>query len=144
MARASDLDRRSFLFGAAAALLLPRRGFAAESLPETTQSMLEKSGFVYVSPLQTDGSESTCHGEVWFAWSEDPRDALGSKLRKTRAEQINKLAAMVAGLRASNAAGPASEPGVVEMMVGGFFGIEDFAVAASGAAGTPAAPNGMP
>ncbi len=68
MARASDLDRRSFLIAAGAALLLPRRAFAAESLPETTQSLLEKSGFVYVSPLKKDGSESTCHGEVWFAW----------------------------------------------------------------------------
>jgi hypothetical protein len=23
---------------------------------------------VYVSPLRSDGSESRCHGEVWFAW----------------------------------------------------------------------------
>jgi hypothetical protein len=74
-------------------------------------------------------------GEVWFAWSEDPGDPLGSKLRKTRAEQINKLAAMVAGLRARSAAGPASEPDVVEMMIGGFFGIEEFAVAASATTG---------
>lgn len=29
---------------------------------------LEKSQFVYVSPLKSDGNESTCHGEVWFAW----------------------------------------------------------------------------
>lgn len=29
---------------------------------------LEKSEFVYVSPLRSDGSESTCHGEVWYGW----------------------------------------------------------------------------
>jgi hypothetical protein len=29
---------------------------------------LEKSEFVYVSPLRSDGRESTCHGEVWYAW----------------------------------------------------------------------------
>ena len=23
---------------------------------------------MYISPLRSDGSESTCHGEVWFAW----------------------------------------------------------------------------
>ena len=75
-------------------------------------------------------------GEVWFAWTEDPGDPLGSKLRKTRAEQINKLAAMVAGLRAGNAAGPASPAAEgVATLLGEFFGIEDFAVAASAATG---------
>lgn len=76
-------------------------------------------------------------GEVWFAWSEDPGDPFGNKLRKTRAEQINKLAAMVAGLRARSAAGPASQTAEsVAILLGGFFGIEDFAAAASAAAGT--------
>jgi beta-lactamase superfamily II metal-dependent hydrolase len=75
-------------------------------------------------------------GEVWFAWSEDPGDPLGNKLRKTRSEQINKLAGMVAGLRARNAAGPASEAvESVATLLGGFFGIEDFAVAALSVAG---------
>ena len=72
MARASDLDRRTFLFGAAAALLLPRRSAAAEStLPDATKTLLDQSPFVYVSPLKKDGAESTCHGEVWFAWIDD-------------------------------------------------------------------------
>jgi len=84
-------------------------------------------------------------GEVWFAWSEDPGDPLGSKLRKTRAEQITKLSAMVAGLRARNAAGPTNEAVEgVAMMVGGFFGIEDFAAAASAAAGPGVAAAGGP
>jgi hypothetical protein len=29
---------------------------------------LEKSPFVYVSPLKKNGEESRCHGEVWYAW----------------------------------------------------------------------------
>ena len=75
-------------------------------------------------------------GAVWFAWSEDPGDPLGSTLRKTRGEQINKLAGMVANLRADHAAGPASEAAeAVATLLGGFFGIEDFADAASAAAG---------
>ena len=73
-------------------------------------------------------------GEVWFAWSEDPSDPLGGKLRQTRAEQINKLAAMVAGLRARSAAGPNEAAESVATLLGGFFGIDDFAAVASAAA----------
>ncbi len=32
---------------------------------------LTKSEFAYVSPLRSNGSESTCHGEVWYAWLDD-------------------------------------------------------------------------
>ena len=32
------------------------------------EDALAKSGLVYISPLLSDGRESTCHGEVWFAW----------------------------------------------------------------------------
>ncbi len=77
-ARASDpaqigIDRRTFLGAAALALLAPRLGFAepaltATALPATTLQLLDTSKFVYVSPLKKDGAESTCHGEVWFAW----------------------------------------------------------------------------
>ena len=38
-------------------------GLSAETL-----RALERSGFTYISPLRSDGRESTCHGEVWFAW----------------------------------------------------------------------------
>ena len=81
MARGSDesgrgfatIDRRTFLGAAALALLAPRIGFAepglaAAALPAATQQLLETSKFAYVSPLQKDGRESSCHGEVWFAW----------------------------------------------------------------------------
>jgi hypothetical protein len=32
---------------------------------------LETSDYVYVSPLRSDGAESTCHGEVWYGWFDD-------------------------------------------------------------------------
>ncbi len=41
------------------------------ALPERTRALLEKSEFVYVSPLRSNGRESTCHGEVWYAWLDD-------------------------------------------------------------------------
>jgi hypothetical protein len=68
-ARASELTRRELLqLGAGAALLLawPRRAHAALSGDVT--ALLERSGFVYVSPLKSDGAESRCHGEVWYGW----------------------------------------------------------------------------
>lgn len=82
MARASDrvsgesrgIDRRTFLGGAALALLAPGRVFAEERsstsprILAAASELLEKSPFAYISPLKKDGAESTCHGEVWFAW----------------------------------------------------------------------------
>jgi hypothetical protein len=66
------LTRRSFLTGltaAAAALLLPRGRPSADevfALPDATRTALAESPLIYLSPLRGDGSESTCHGEVWF------------------------------------------------------------------------------
>jgi hypothetical protein len=72
------LARRAFLRGAvglALALRLPwparvlaEAARESEGLGPQTLELLEQSGFVYVSPLRQDGSESTCHGEVWFGW----------------------------------------------------------------------------
>ena len=69
------LTRRTFLRGAtAAALAFPlssRFAAALETLaplPSGTVAALETSPFVYVCPLRRDGRESTCHGEVWYAW----------------------------------------------------------------------------
>ena len=60
------IDRRTFLLASAAAALAPRLARAAA--PSGLDSALETSGLVYVSPLLSDGRESRCHGEVWFAW----------------------------------------------------------------------------
>jgi|SRR5690606_5785551 len=73
MAPASELDRRGFLAAAAGAatwLLAPGRA-RAKGVPEAALPLLESSPFVYISPLRKDGSESTCHGEVWFGWLDD-------------------------------------------------------------------------
>lgn len=83
-ARASDpggaaagvtLDRRGFLTAALALLAVPRGSFAGDTagaaLPEAARSALASSEFVYVSPLLRTGSESTCHGEVWYGWLDD-------------------------------------------------------------------------
>jgi len=71
---AAPIDRRAFLGGAALLRLRPTRGLAqaqpsaATTLPSETLGLLDTSKFVYVSPLRKDGAESTCHGEVWYAW----------------------------------------------------------------------------
>ena len=58
------ITRRAFLGGSAAALLAP----AAFARSVDLEAALDASKLVYVSPLLADGSESTCHGEVWFGW----------------------------------------------------------------------------
>jgi hypothetical protein len=71
------IDRRTFLGASAALLALPLARLASArdlagppglALADDLERALEKSEFVYVSPLRADGSESTCHGEVWYAW----------------------------------------------------------------------------
>jgi len=58
------IGRRAFLGGFLGFLFAPVALVRAAEL----ETALEKSGFVYVSPLRSDGQESTCHAEVWFAW----------------------------------------------------------------------------
>jgi hypothetical protein len=67
MARASELDRRTFLGAAAVFALAPWRALAAPPSGDAAR-LLDTSPFVYVSPLRKSGDESTCHGEVWYAW----------------------------------------------------------------------------
>ncbi len=64
-------SRRQLIVGGGALLvgatLAPRlRAQDGVTLSETARSALERSRLVYVSPLRPDGSESSCHGEVWF------------------------------------------------------------------------------
>ncbi len=58
------IDRRAFLSGSLGLLLAPAVLARAAEL----ETALGESGFVYVSPLRSNGSESACHAEVWFAW----------------------------------------------------------------------------
>lgn len=71
-----NLDRRQFLRTAgvaAAALLLPPAAGRADTsvLSEAARAALAESPLVYISPLQKAGSESRCHGEVWFVTDGD-------------------------------------------------------------------------
>lgn len=69
---ASLWTRRQLLVGAGAAVgstwLSPRLLRAADgfTVPQATREALAASPLVYVSPLQSNGSESSCHGEVWY------------------------------------------------------------------------------
>jgi len=58
------LDRRAFLGGSLAFLLSP----AALARAAELDAALEKSRYVYISPLVGGGKESACHGEVWYGW----------------------------------------------------------------------------
>jgi hypothetical protein len=75
------ISRRAFVSGALALLAWPRPARAGRpagsapgllrpdgSVAPALASALETSPYAYVSPLRSDGSESACHGEVWFAW----------------------------------------------------------------------------
>lgn len=67
-----DLSRRSFLQSSAllsAGLLVPVRAFAGSHTG--VKDAAAKSPLVYISPLKSNGSESKCHGEVWFVTDGD-------------------------------------------------------------------------
>ncbi len=81
------IDRRAFLSGSLGLLLTP----AALARAAEFESALDESGFVYVSPLRSNGRESACHAEVWFAWLD------GSVVLITGSERW-KARALVRGL----------------------------------------------
>ena len=91
------LSRRSFLHAltaAGAALLLSPgrlRADQAFALPGATRAALEKNRLIYLSPLRSDGTESECHGEVWYV-----RD--GAELLVVSAADRGKALAVRRGL----------------------------------------------
>lgn len=71
--RRAFLKRTALLVGA---WLWPGTSPAAaaaetSSLREGTHKLLERSEFVYVSPLLGNGRESSCHAEVWYTWLDE-------------------------------------------------------------------------
>ena len=79
LSRRSLLQRfGSYSLGAVGLLagLRPTSARAAEApaspapLSPSLLKELATSPLVYVSPLLANGQESTCHGEVWFAWQD--------------------------------------------------------------------------
>lgn len=92
------ISRRAFLRGAVAlsgAALLPaslaRSSDAAFALSKAAQAAIETSKVVYISPLKTDGEESTCHAEVWF-------DAEGTDLFVVTKPECWRFRAIESGL----------------------------------------------
>ena len=71
-------------------------------------------------PKRTKGKLAA--GAVWFAWTEDPNDALATRLRRERQKRTQKLASFVA----ANQGARSSMKGLVESVdqVLGFFGLE--------------------
>jgi hypothetical protein len=62
-------------------------------------------------------------GEVWYAWTEDPQNPLGNKLRKERAEKVKALAQAVDALGKAPRNSIAFERSQQLNAVLGFFGI---------------------
>ena len=69
-AATASIDRRTFVVGAAASLAAMAWPIGARAEAGAGNTALEKalarSSVVYLSPLKSDGSESVCHGEVWY------------------------------------------------------------------------------
>ena len=74
---AGKIDRRRFLeYGLAGGALVAGLPFSmgaasearAGALDARLSRSLESSPLAYISPIQSDGSESQCHAEVWYAW----------------------------------------------------------------------------
>ncbi|MBI3915523.1 MAG: hypothetical protein HY322_00755 [Betaproteobacteria bacterium] len=65
-------------------------------------------------------------GEVWYAWTEDPENELGKKLRKERAAKVKALHAAAMALRGNAAPLAAGRAARVETLLQ-FFGVESTA-----------------
>ena len=87
-------SRRQVIVGGGALLvgatLAPRlRAQDGVTLSEAARSALDKSRLVYVSPLHPDGSESSCHGEVWF-FIDDGDVVLGTDRKRWKVRAVEK------------------------------------------------------
>lgn len=72
-------------------------------------------------------------GEAWYAWTENPENGLGKKLRKERAAKVKALEAAAVALRDSGfALGVQRADRLASILQ--FFGVESLAAAASGSA----------
>ena len=64
------ISRRTLLklSGAALATCAAPFRLSAASIADATAKALGTSNVIYITPLKQDGSESTCHAEVWFVY----------------------------------------------------------------------------
>lgn len=59
------MDRRQFI---KASVVLSAAGFLNPSLANTLKEGLKASDLVYLSPIQSNGRESSCQAEIWFVY----------------------------------------------------------------------------
>lgn len=80
------MRRRQLLI---ATLAIPAIPTFAKSISVKAANGLTESRLVYLTPLKTDGDESACQGEVWFAYSKDAI-YVNTQAEAWRAEAIRK------------------------------------------------------
>lgn len=84
---------RRFALGVGTIAVLPQRVFSQQGSSQAAQTLrlFERAEFAYISPKQSNGKESRCHGEVWFAW-------IDSRIVIVTARDSWKYRALAAGL----------------------------------------------
>ncbi len=63
------LKRRTLMQAAIAATglsLVP--SLRAARLPDQLQTSLQESDLIYLTPIQSNGKESSCQAEIWYVW----------------------------------------------------------------------------
>ena len=86
-----DEKRRALLVAAAggvSVLALPQM-VSGYSMPAAAIRALGESPLVYISPLQSSGEESSCHGEVWF-FVDGGDVVVGSQTDTWKVRAVNK------------------------------------------------------
>lgn len=48
--------------------LFAEKPFPEKPFPEKIGSTLQSSDLIYLTPIQTNGQESSCQAEIWFVW----------------------------------------------------------------------------
>jgi hypothetical protein len=87
-----SVTRRQFVVGSSlliGAAALPLRAQETATLSEPTRDALAKSRLVYLCPLHPDGTESQCHGEVWF-FVDDGDLVLGTDRKRWKTRAVEK------------------------------------------------------
>ncbi|MEX0943621.1 MAG: hypothetical protein WD002_13875 [Pseudomonadales bacterium] len=59
--------RRKFMESTAATLVLLNLPFVARGSHHELAEKLKQTNLIYVTPIRTDGKESRCQAEIWFA-----------------------------------------------------------------------------
>ncbi len=80
------LTRRQAVIGASLTPILPLFGQVADA----TKEALTNSRLIYMTPIKSDGAESTCKGEVWFMYDGDSQIFVVTQYEAWRANAIRQ------------------------------------------------------